>query len=135
MSEIVLYMDAPSIVLRGEGGVGMLQVGTDAINERSQSQITATFLNASKVEAAPTSARYRIDDITDGRKQQVLDWTTIATPSATETITITAVQNRILNGGRKRELRQVQVEATSSGEPFRETHQYEIINLLGIDNT
>jgi len=121
--------------MQGEGGSGMLQIGTDSINERSNSQVTATFLNASKVATAPTSARYRIDDITDGRKTEILDWTTITTPTATETISVTAAQNRILSNSNMRELRQVQAEGTTSGEPFRNIYQYEIVNLLGIDNT
>ena len=110
-----------------------LQQGTQPVNERSVSFISATFLDSSKAEQAPTSARYRIDDITRG-KRQILDWTTITTPSVTETITITAVQNRILSTGIDRERRQVTVEATVSGEPFRDTFEYEIINLLGTDN-
>lgn len=110
-----------------------LQQGTQPVNERSVSEISATFLNTSKVEAAPTSARYRIDDITRG-KRQILDWTAIASPGVTETITITAAQNRILSTGVDRERRQVTVEATVSGEPFREAFEYEIINLLGTDN-
>ena len=131
MSEIVLYMDAPSIAI--EGGLGMLAQGTKTVNERSSSQITATFLNASKVATAPASARYRIDDITCG-KREILDWTAIGSPGTSETVTITAVQNRILSEGSKRELRQVTVEATSSSEPFREAYQYEVINLAGTDN-
>ena len=134
MSEIVLYMDAPSIVIQGEGGIGMLQQGTKTIKERSWSQITATFLNASKVATAPTSARYRIDDITNGSKREILDWTAIGTPAATETVTITTAQNRILSEGSVRELRQVTVEATVSSGSFREAYQYEIINLAGTDN-
>jgi len=110
-----------------------LQQGTQPVNERSVSFISATFLNSSKVEQAPTSARYRIDDITRGNRQ-ILDWTAIAAPSVTETITITAEQNRILSTGNCRELRQVTVEATVSGEPFRAAFEYEIINLLGTDN-
>ena len=120
--------------MQGEGGSGMLQVGTDAVNERSSSQITATFLNASKVATAPTSARYRIDDLTN-REREILDWTTIATPTATETVTITAEQNRIVSEQNVRELRQITVEATSGGQPFREAYQYEIVNLIGTDNT
>lgn len=111
-----------------------LQQGTQPVNERSVSEVTATFLDSSKVEQAPTSARYRIDDITRGSRRQILDWTTIAAPSVTETITITAEQNRILSTGNCRELRQVTVEATVSGEPFREAFEYEIINLLGTDD-
>ena len=133
VSEIVLFMDAPSIAIYGGGGVGVLQQGTKTVNERSSSQITAVFLDPSLVENAPDSARYRIDDITNGRRE-ILDWTAIAAPSATETITITAVQNRILGDGNHRELRQVTVEATESSEPFREVHQYEIKNLFGTDN-
>ena len=111
-----------------------LQQGTESVNERSVSFISATFLDSSKVEQAPTSARYRIDDITRGSKRQILDWTTIAAPGVTETITITAAQNRIISTGNCRERRQVTVEATVSGEPFRDAFEYEIINLLGTDN-
>ena len=60
---------------------------------------------------------------------------TLRAPAASETITITAAQNRILGEGNSRETRQVMVEATTGGEPFREVFQYQIINLHGIDNT
>ncbi len=109
-----------------------LQQGTKPVNERSVSTISVTFLNNSKVETIPTSARYRIDDITRG-KRQILDWTAIATPAVTETITITAEQNRILSTGTDKERRQVTVEATSNSQVFRNTFEYEVINLLGTD--
>lgn len=111
----------------------MLQQGTDTVNERSSSQATVTFLDTSRAALTPASARYRIDDITCG-KREILDWTAISSPSSTETITITAEQNRILGDANKRELRQVTIEATSAGQPFREVLQYEIINLKGTDN-
>ena len=112
-----------------------LQQGTKPVNERSASSISATFLDTAKAEQSPSSARYRIDDITRGTKRQILDWTAIAAPSATETISITAEQNRILSTGADKERRQVTVEATSvSGEIFRSAFEYEVINLLGTDN-
>jgi len=111
-----------------------LQQGTRFIKERNASRITATFLNTSRQIAVPASARYRIDDITGGKlcSRQVLDWTAIIAPAATETVTITAEQNRILSGSNRKERRQVTVEATGSdGEPFRQDYVYEIENLAG----
>lgn len=111
-----------------------LQQGTEPVNERSNSDVRATFLDTSKVEQVPASIRYRIDDVTRGRTTEILDWTAVAVPATTNTIAITAEQNRILNGANKRELRQVTVEATSGGQPFRSALQYEIVNILGTDN-
>lgn len=111
-----------------------LQQGTKRVNERSASKITAVFLNESDVPTAPSSARYRIDDITSNRNspREVLDWTAIASPSTSETITITGTQNRILSDANEVEKRIVTVEGTGSdGEAFRQGFIYEINNLPG----
>ncbi len=111
-----------------------LQQRTKPINERSASVATVKFLNASRNLEAPSSARYRIDDVTKNRRRSVLGWTTIATPSSSEDITVTAEQNRILDDCNKRERRKITVEATSlAGLQYRQTFTYEIKNEPATD--
>lgn len=71
-----------------------------------------THLDEDKVNAAPVSLNYRIDDLTNGR--EVLGWTSVSTPGATNTITITKAQNAFNNRSKDREMRQVTVNAVDS---------------------
>ncbi len=83
--------------------------------------------NASRVLTTPTAMRYRIDDSSG---TQILGWTTISTPSATETIEITAAQNRLLSQEHSYETRIVTIEVTSEGgaiTPYELT--YKLKNL------
>jgi hypothetical protein len=108
----------------------MLSKGTKPVPERSARYLTVTFLDKYNALGVPISARYRLDDLSSNT--EVLTWTDLAVTDSSHEITITAEQNRILKSRRDRERRQVTVEATGSdGEPFRETFEYEILNLTG----
>jgi hypothetical protein len=81
-------------------------------NESSTVLLNLTHLDSSKVLAAPTTLTYRIDDLTNNR--QVLDWTTVATPGTTNTVTVTPAQNALYNRTIPQELRQITVKTVDS---------------------
>lgn len=81
-------------------------------NESVTVLLDLTHLDEDKVNAAPASLNYRIDDLTNHR--EVLDWTSVSTPGATNTITITKAQNAFNDRSQDREMRQVTVNAVDS---------------------
>ncbi|MCP5018669.1 MAG: hypothetical protein GY938_25850 [Ketobacter sp.] len=111
-----------------------LQQGTKQVVERSASYPVLTFLDVDRAATAPVAARYRIDDVTHGRIQEILDWTSISTPAAEETLTITATQNRILDGANDVETRVITAESEGAdGEKTRQTYTYEVKNTPSTD--
>ena len=106
-----------------------LQQGTKPVQERSASRLTVGFISVGNQLEAPATARYRIDDTTNGARTQVLDWTDIPSPSPSQDIVITAEQNRILSESNREERRVVTVEATGTdGLEFRMPFVYQVIN-------
>ena len=68
---------------------------------------TANF-RSGDASAVPTTARYRVDCKTTGKK--ITDWTTL-TPAASISITMSADDNQIVSTGRQKERRQLTVES------------------------
>lgn len=100
----------------------------DSVNEDSSKLIAITLLDSSEIPAAPSTLHYRIDCGTTG--QQILDWTSISTPAATNTVTITATQNAIRYFSNAKELRKVSFVAVySSGDQLQAECQYDVYNV------
>jgi len=99
------------------------------INEGSTSILEVTYLDKDRANITPSTASYRIDDQTNVR--EVLDWTSIATPGLSDTITITPAQNQVKTRSQDRELRQVTVNATdSSGIVAQQIFFYTLIRIF-----
>ena len=99
------------------------------VNEGSARDLDLTHLNKSRVLTAPTTLKYRIDDLTNNR--EVLDWTTVPGPASTNTLSITGTQNALFRRGTKRQKMQVTVKTVSaSGEIDQTPFFYDLIRLF-----
>jgi len=98
-------------------------------NEGTAILLDLTHLDKDGALDTPTAVSYRIDDLTSVK--EVLDWTSINTPSSTNTITITAAQNAINSRSQEKELRQVTVNATdSTGTVVQDIFIYTLIRIF-----
>lgn len=73
-------------------------------------------------EVTPSSARYRVDDLTNSRV--IADWAAISPALARGTVTISATLNAMFGDGTPTELRQVTFEFTASGNVRQELAHY-----------
>ena len=92
------------------------------VNENRQAFITVRPVDRNNVLATPTTARYRLDDYKT--KQEIIAWTTIASPSSEMLITIPATSNTIINNSNAREKKVVTVE-TNFGTATANTEDFE----------
>jgi len=103
------------------------------INEGTEIKLDLTHLDDNDVKFTPTAVSYRIDDLTNDR--EVLDWTSISTPTSTNTITITQTTNQLRSRAQPKELRQVTVNVTdSSGGVSQDTFYYTLIRIFAQDS-
>lgn len=103
----------------------------ERVNEKSTAYLTVTFRNKAGAAQAPTSAKYRIDDVTTG--QQVRGDTDIASPDSTVEVTLTVDDNTLKNPIAAAEQRRVTVTGTyGDGDEVRAEHIYEVLNLAGV---
>jgi hypothetical protein len=101
------------------------------VNERSAAFVTFTHLDRDRALSVPTAVRYRIDCLTHER--EILAWTSIASPAAENTVTVTSEQNRIIESGNERERRQLIVETTSSGGALRyDLYAWDVVKIYGV---
>jgi len=99
------------------------------VNEGKTITLELTHLDKNKALIVPISLRYRIDDVTNNLT--VLDYTAVATPGSTNTIVITAVQNKKSRQNQKRERRQVTTEAIdSTGAIDPQEFYYDLIQIF-----
>ena len=102
-------------------------------NEGGTVLVTVTYLDKDKANITPSTVTYRIDDLTNDR--EVLDTTSVSTPSTENTITITPAQNALYTRSRERELRQVTVKATdSAGAVSKQQFYYTLIRIFTSDD-
>ena len=101
------------------------------VNEKTSFRVTTTFLDDNNAVATPSSARYRIDCLTN--KQQILDWTAIGSLSTQVTINITSDQNAIINDANSEERKELVVESTNaSGQASISNVRWDAVNLQGV---
>lgn len=97
--------------------------------EGSALDLDLTHLDKARALQAPTTLKYRIDDVTNNR--QVLDWTTVVTPLSTNTVTITGAQNVLLRRHVNRQKMQVSVKTTSSsGDILQAPFYYDLVRIF-----
>ena len=103
-----------------------LQIPRKRVNEGAYFNGTAHFRDGD-TSAAPTTARWRLDNLTTGRN--VTAWTTI-TPAASATLVVGP--NTLQEHNRKNVLMQITVESdTDLTTQDRTTVQYRIVNNRG----
>lgn len=90
-------------------------------------KLTVKALDADLAAATPSSARYRIDNLSTGTS--TLGWTTLS-PSTSMSILVTAAQNA-RSSCYSRERRQIVIEASDSDGPIRESVDYDLLDLQG----
>lgn len=96
-------------------------------NEKKTGWVTVTFKDRDGVLAAPSSARYRIDD--EETETEILDWTALVAASSIE-IELTSTQNAVVDSDRKEEVHVLTVEATTStGKIVTAEWKFRIANL------
>ena len=104
---------------------------TPYVKERNSITLTAYFRDSSNAASAPTTAHYRIDDITT--ETAITAWTSL-TPGASIDITIKSAENRIIDQSNERERRQITVSADKgTTTETRDTYQYFIENIGAYD--
>ena len=103
------------------------------VQERSAYRFTIRFLNSGRALSAPTEARWRIKSIETG--QIVKDWTSIASPSGEETITINSDINTIRRG-RESEVYELVVQSEPNDVTRKQTRsiRYRVVNISGVDD-
>jgi hypothetical protein len=88
-------------------------------------KIDITSLDFDEALEAPTSMRYRIDNLTD--KIVITQWTAIVGPDEETTLTISAATNAMSTDNKDRQLNQVTFEATyADGTKCKDTLCYEL---------
>lgn len=98
------------------------------VNEGSASDIVSTLVDETGAAFTPTTARYRLDDLTSGT--EVIAWTTIATPSSSMTVTIPATANVIVDTNLPEETKVFTLESdfgTSAAQT--QDFRYQVRNL------
>lgn len=101
------------------------------VREQSRQKFSVSFEDESRRLFLPISVRYRVDDKTECRLVQVLDWQT-ATPATTIEITIPSSANRILNTRNQFETRVLTIQSDyGTDDQLSEDETYRVLNLKG----
>jgi len=125
---IVISLGSPILIGRLDVSSSAIGALTRRIAEGDALRLTLRVLSPDLALIAPTTLRYRIDDLNQG--SAVLEWTTL-TPTATTNVIVTSAQNA-MRSGLSVERRQIVFEASDSDGPQRKTYEYDISNLQGI---
>ena len=98
--------------------------------EKSSFNATAYF-RVADAATAPTTAKYRVDNLT--ARKELKDWTSL-TPAVSNTIAMTSTFNAIQNESNRIEKVQLTVAADPDGDTeTRDTVTWNILNLRGFD--
>ena len=89
-----------------------IQIPLTIVPEETTFTTTAYFrTRASKSTSTPTTIHYRVDCLTTRR--EIADWTVVSTPAGSNTITMTAAYNQILDDAHPVEKKQLTVKVDS----------------------
>lgn len=102
---------------------------TGTVNSGSACAVDYSARNLDNELEAPTSMRYRIDNLTDS--VVILGWTNVPTPATTGSVTIPATLNAMSRQWRDRQLNQVTFEATfADGSVVQSVIAYQLCAVL-----
>lgn len=100
------------------------------ISEGDSYPLSVSFVDTDGVAGAPATVSYRVDCLTTG--QEVVDWTSVA-PAASVNITVSTVQNKIINDANRRELKRVLIKSVDSGgNTLSDAYRYWVMNEQGV---
>lgn len=103
---------------------------SETVNEESSAYLTITFKDKSGNPVSPTSAVYRIDDVDSGT--EIRADTALASSSSVE-ITLTPIDNQILNNTLDYETKRVTVKAVyGASDGVNDQYEYVVKNLSKI---
>jgi hypothetical protein len=101
------------------------------IREESRQKFKVIFEDEDRERFTPTTARYRLDDKTNGYTTELIGWTAMTTAEAVE-ITIPSSANRILNDCNRYETRVLTVQSDyGTDDQLSEDETYRVMNLSG----
>jgi len=103
---------------------------TDTVNEGNAAWLTAQFQDKDGALAVPTSATYRVDDLTTGAAVRA----STALPAASEVeIALDATDTALQNEGNMQERRRVTVTGVyGDGDQVSEQFDFLVKNLSGV---
>lgn len=103
----------------------------ERVNEKSTAYLTVTFRDKAGAAQAPTTVKYKIDDVATG--EQVRAEEEISSPDDTIELRLEVGDNTLLNGIAKTEQRRVTVVAEyGAGDAVTAEFIYEVVNLAGV---
>lgn len=102
----------------------------EKVDEKKKTWITVSFRDRTGVLAAPTTARYRIDD--RATRREVKPWTSL-TPATSITIEVLPASNTILNDKKQEEIKVLTTEAVygadATDDVLTAEYEYAVRNL------
>ena len=109
-----------------------IQMPLTNVYEETTFVTTAYFrTRGTKASSTPTTIHYRVDCLTT--KRQITDWTSVSSPAASNTITITSTENQILDDANPVEVKQITIKTdTGLSTQAIKPAQWRVKNLIGI---
>jgi hypothetical protein len=102
-----------------------------AVNEQTSATLSLTFSDERGAAVIPTSGKYRIDDVATGTV--ITGWTAFTPTTSSYDITITSLENKILDELNDSEVRLVTVIVYyPSSKQCTSEYRYEITNLMEV---
>lgn len=110
------------------------------INEGSRQRFQFVFEDETRQKFIPSTARYRLDDITEDCKQEVIGWTdidmSVVTLEQPAQILIPSTANAILHNGRRFETRVLSVQSDyGTDDQLSDDESYKVKNLRGFTSS
>lgn len=100
------------------------------VNERTSSTVTVSFFDEDDAPVTPTSATYRIDDVTSGTV--VRSATSLTGLGTTKAIAVTKDENKIISEAHVYETRRLTVEFSYATSHGTNDYFWRIRNLPGV---
>ena len=109
-----------------------IQFPETIVYERTTFTVTVYFRTRStKSASTPTTIHYRVDCLSTQR--QITDWTSVSSPAGSNTIVITATENKILDDTFNIETKQLTIKIDSGlSTQFIKPKTWKVRNLTGI---
>ncbi len=103
-----------------------------SVNEKSPVFMTLTFKDENGADLVPTTVDWRLDDIVDGIKTEIVAWTSLSSPASTMNVTVPGSDNDITDETHVSERKAfgVRVDDGLAAEGYAES-QYNVLNLHG----
>lgn len=100
------------------------------ISERNRHRVTVRWVDPDGNSVIPSTVRWRIDCLTTGT--MVVNWISVASPSSTTVIEISALYNTIITDGNLAEIKEITVQANQGlATQINSKGQWIVENLKG----